>query len=257
MTTLSLNYNYWEFWAPYDPASGVFGAQAVTIDGLNKLIYINPEVTELSVKTDIYSNWKEWLLVRDNSRFLPAFRAVGGDPITGTTEFTGDTYFLINGWRIVIDHGCQINGVLYSDDFDSPYIEAENTKLVLNKVAALVQTVSTGGGAGGSSPSVIEIREEMDANSVKLEAINTTINTLPDAVTIATQVRTELSPELAHILTLENGLTEAQATMMLEMYELLGLDPTKPLVVTENSRTAGDISQTIATTPTSTTVSRN
>jgi hypothetical protein len=48
---------------------------------------------------------------------------------------------------------------------------------------------------------------------------------------------------MTHILTLENnpGLTTTQATMLLEMYELLGLDPTKPLVVTKTARTAGTI----------------
>jgi hypothetical protein len=60
---------------------------------------------------------------------------------------------------------------------------------------------------------------------------------------IGSQVRTALTAEMTHILTLENnpGLTTTQATMLLEMYELLGLDPTKPLVVTKTARTAGTI----------------
>jgi len=247
MTTLSLNYNYWEFWAPYDPASDFYGQQKVTFDGLNKLIYVNPEVTEISVKQDIYSNWKEWAQVRTNSSFLPAIRVVGGDPITGTSDFTGDTYFLINGWRIIIDHGFTISGVIFSDDFATPYVEAEGAKLVLNKVAALVQTVAPQINVEDltvtvdpQAPTVVEIRQEMDANSTKLASINTTVS----------EIDTTLSG-------LQTGLTETQATMLLEMYELLGLDPTKPLVVTESARTAGTISQTIATTPTSTTVSRD
>lgn len=75
---------------------------------------------------------------------------------------------------------------------------------------------------------------------------------------IANEVRTELTPELTHILTLENnpGLTATQATMLLEMYELLGLNPTKPLVVTQSTRTAGTISQSIATNSTQTVVTR-
>lgn len=41
------------------------------------------------------------------------------------------------------------------------------------------------------------------------------------------------------------GLTSAQATMMLELYRLMGLDPTKPLVVQPTGRTAGaEIEQT-------------
>ncbi len=45
------------------------------------------------------------------------------------------------------------------------------------------------------------------------------------------------------------GLSETQATMLLEMYRLLGLDPTKPLVVTATTRKVpedgSDVSQTI------------
>ena len=204
MSTISLNYNYWEFWAPYDPASDFYGQQKVTFDGLNKLIYVNPEVTEISVKQDIYSNWKEWAQVRTNSSFLPAIRVVGGDPITGTSDFTGDTYFLINGWRIIIDHGFTISGVIFSDDFATPYVEAEGAKLVLNKVAALVQTVAPQINAEDlnvtvdpQAPTVVEIREEMDANSsisantaniptkqeIRDEIFNTLITDLTDANT--------------------------------------------------------------------------
>ncbi len=52
------------------------------------------------------------------------------------------------------------------------------------------------------------------------------------------------------------GLTPTQSTMLLEMYELLGLDPTKPLLVTKTARTAGSISQTISGDSNSTTVTR-
>lgn len=81
----------------------------------------------------------------------------------------------------------------------------------------------------------------------------------PTAVEIAEEVRTELTPELTHILqvpTTSSSLSPTQATMLLEMYTLLGLDPTKPLVVTPNSRTAGTISQGIATDQFSTQVQR-
>ncbi len=80
----------------------------------------------------------------------------------------------------------------------------------------------------------------------------------PTAVQIAEEVRTELTPELTHILTLENnpGLTNTQATMLLEMYQLLGLDPTKPLIVTQTSRVAGTIAQSIETDSNQTKVTR-
>lgn len=47
-----------------------------------------------------------------------------------------------------------------------------------------------------------------------------------------------------------DGLTGTQATMLLEMYRLLGLDPTRPLVVTSTTRDAGaEIEQSIAESP--------
>jgi hypothetical protein len=80
--------------------------------------------------------------------------------------------------------------------------------------------------------------------------------TSPEVV-VAKAVRTELSSELVHLVSLQNGLTSNQATMLLELYRIMGLDPAHPLVVTRSSRTAGDISQTIVDDDgTSTTVTR-
>lgn len=103
----------------------------------------------------------------------------GGIPIGGG-EFTGDIYFLINGWRLYIDHSCFIDGVIYSDDYPSPFLEKEGTQIVINRVSALVQTIETGG--GGTAPSAADIRQEMDQNSVKLNAINNQTDTLKSSL---------------------------------------------------------------------------
>ena len=76
---------------------------------------------------------------------------------------------------------------------------------------------------------------------------------------IADSIRTELTPELNHLLSLQNGqgLDSTQATMLLEIYRLYGLDPTRPLVVTKTSRSAGSgISQAITTNDNQTTITR-
>lgn len=62
-------------------------------------------------------------------------------------------------------------------------------------------------------------------------------NIIPPAVVVAKAVRTELSPELIHLVSLQNGLTAGQSTMLLELYRLMGLDPTRPLYVDRGSRT--------------------
>lgn len=118
----TLNYGFWEFWAPYNPSEGVFGQQKVTFDGDNRYIIINPEETSIFVKPDIYSAWKEWTCVRENARYLPAFTTTGGDPVGGGL-FTGDVYFLTNGWKIILGHQCVINGIIYDDTpGESPFI---------------------------------------------------------------------------------------------------------------------------------------
>lgn len=112
----------------------------VIFDGVNKLIMINANEPEVSAKQDIYSSWKEWVLLRDNSKFDPALRVTGGDPIGGGAA-TGDVYFTINGWRVLLQNTSKINGVIYSDDFDTPYTTLNDTKLVINNVSSLVQSL--------------------------------------------------------------------------------------------------------------------
>jgi len=116
----------------------------VTFDGPNKLIIINANVADLDIKTDVYSAWKRWVMRDNNAAYLAALRVTGGDPIGGG-QFTGDVYFLINNWRMFIDHTCMVTGVLYSDDYDSPWMPAGGTNIVTNKVSALTNTVSTSG----------------------------------------------------------------------------------------------------------------
>lgn len=116
----------------------------VAFDGLNKLIIINDNETSVAVKEDIYSSWKEWTMLRDNSKFLPAIRSIGGDAL-GSSQFAGDTYFTVNGWKILVQNTCQISGVIYSDDFPSPFITPEDTKIVTNSVSSLVQSLGFSG----------------------------------------------------------------------------------------------------------------
>ena len=76
------------------------------------------------------------------------------------------------------------------------------------------------------------------------------------AVWAANTVDYNAAGTMGNVMNQTNVLTPEQTTMMLEMYRLMGLDPTKPLVVTQTARTAGTITQTIDSTPTTTTVTR-
>lgn len=142
MSFTAANYGFWEFWAPYDPADGYYGHQRVIFDGENKLIYIDPDTEVIDIRSDVYSNWKEWVQVRDNAKYEPAMRTTGGDPISGGIN-TGDIYFLINDWRIVVDHNLDIYGAIYSDNYASPYVREPGTNIVINRVSNLVQSIGT------------------------------------------------------------------------------------------------------------------
>ena len=115
----------------------------VDFNGATKRIRIAPEVSNLSVKTDLYSAWKQWVQLYDNSKYLPAFRTIGGDPLGGG-QFAGDLYFLMNGWQIEVDHPVTITGVLYHDDGISPYIILPGGGVTAT-VASLVQNTGFNG----------------------------------------------------------------------------------------------------------------
>jgi hypothetical protein len=205
---------------------------AYTFDGVNKLIILSNGTTTVDAK-DMYSRWKDWSLVGDNAKYLQALSVLGGDPLPGG-RYLGTTYFLENGWKIRPfegNHTLVLQGNLYSRDGSDPFVSTlgnYNVRIMLT-VSNLVDTVSTGGN----------------------------VYTLNQ---IASAVRSELTPELTHVMTLQNGmgLDSTQATMLLELYRIMGLDPSKPLIVTQSSRTAGaEIQQTISTNATQTNVVRN
>jgi hypothetical protein len=197
----------------------------------------------------------------------------------------------INGFTITFEDGQYAVRCIGANHNISDVKNLNQVSLIIGNSAGL-QTVNVGGGVGTVAEVADAVWNAISSNyltvgstGAKLAAAGsagdpwttdlTTYNTpgtagfiakstqsntttIPTVEQIANQVRTELSPELTHILAIESnpGLTTAQATMLLEMYVLLGLDPTKPLVVSTNSRTAGTIVQNIASDQFSTQVQR-
>lgn len=187
MSWLTANYGYWEFWEGYNPSAGTFGNHKVTFDGDNKHIIINSEETEIYVKNDIYSNWKEWTQVRENAKYLDAIRTTGGDPVGGGL-YAGDIYFTVNGWKVVVNEQVVVNGIIYDDTpGESPFIVSPGGG-VRNVVSNLAYAYNT---TGVTPPTPQEIRQEMDANSSKLISIKDKVDTLNNAPTVM-QIRTEI-----------------------------------------------------------------
>jgi len=131
----------YNFWSIYDPDTDRYGDQKVAFDPLAKIIYVNEDVTELDVKADLYSAWKEWIKGSPAAVIPagqpPAFSAIGGDPISETQNL-GTTYFLENDWRIQpfpkkTSYTLTINGNLYTREGDSPFLFAEGASVSLTR----------------------------------------------------------------------------------------------------------------------------
>jgi hypothetical protein len=112
----------------------------VNFDQHLKLITIAPDVTEINVQRDIYSASKEWSALRDYRKYRP-MRAVGGIPLPDGTPL-GRTFFLINGWRIYLDHGVRFDGNMYSSNYVTPFLLAPNMQLAQQKMSNLVDVAA-------------------------------------------------------------------------------------------------------------------
>lgn len=126
-------------------------ADPVQFDGVAKTITVNPEISEITT-VEIYSSWVRWVSLYDHLKYQQAMRTVGGDALPGG-QYSGVFLFLQNGWKIIIDHAVNIDGILYTDDGSSPYIVLGGGGVV-NKVAALAYAYNT---AGVTVPTVNEI----------------------------------------------------------------------------------------------------
>lgn len=114
-------------------------AEKVDFNGVTKRITVNSGVTVLDIREDVYSAWIRWLELDDNTRFLLAMRISGFDVIPG--GFTGATYFMTNGWKLEYDPSVvAIAGVLYSDDYATPYWSENDQPIYPATVSSLVNT---------------------------------------------------------------------------------------------------------------------
>lgn len=114
-------------------------AEKVDFNGVSKRVTVNAGVTSLDIREDVYSAWIRWLELDDNTRFLPAMRQSGFDPIPG--GFTGATYFMANGWKLEYDPTVvSVAGVLYSETYDTAYWTAQDRPVYPATVSSLVNS---------------------------------------------------------------------------------------------------------------------
>jgi hypothetical protein len=146
----------------------------VVFDGEQELIIVEPGVTSIDVREDLYSEWKRWVLLSDNSKYRLAFNIVGGNPLPDSQ--LGLTYFLQFNWKIRPyegDHRLRINGNLYCQDGTDPVADTiGNFKVTASmKVSNLIDMVGVNGstGIGGGSTEVTLDPELLDSISSQEE----------------------------------------------------------------------------------------
>lgn len=179
---LLFNYGFYAYWEEYNLANKTFGTQKVVFDGPNKLIFVSEGVTALSVKVDIYSAYKEWLLdpEHDNLKYDLALSVVGGDPITDT-ESLGDTYFLENGWRIQPYPGnyiLDITGNIYTREAGGNPVNPVSGVSTSFTRSAISQTSIAGGSATESR--LLEIWRILGLDALNGQTVTDTSITVGD-----------------------------------------------------------------------------
>jgi hypothetical protein len=163
---------------------------AYTFDGSNKRINLSSGTTSISVR-DIWSRWVDWLLLTDNSKYLPAFQNVGGDDIDLSAGTKIPIYvFLMNGWKIKPQEAnhtlAVIDGILLVQGGGDPFVNTTGSYIVRINYQQPVQAISFSSGGSG-------------------------------------------------------GLTIEQATQLVEIYKLLGLQNGSPVEITKTGQTVDDI----------------
>lgn len=136
----------------------------MTFDGQTKVITLTAGTTTVNVR-DLWSRWVDWYLTNDNSKYLPTFINVGGDPIDEGTGTSIPIYaFLTNGWRIKpqeADHTLNVTGgIILVQGGGDPFNDTDGDYSVRINYQQPVQaiTVSTG---GGTAPTTEEIWSEV------------------------------------------------------------------------------------------------
>jgi hypothetical protein len=167
----------------------------VIFDGDNKLITINSGVTDIDVGNDIYLEWKKWVLQSDNSKYLPAFRAFGGDPTT-LNQTAPNYYFLINDWIVKVENLIiNINSNLYSEDFPTPYDNINSTILSKNS----------------DSPGIYDVNSS-------LQNINTTLTGISNSLSDIDNSILDLNLDMKHVL----GLVQSNYRLTNHVYDADG-----------------------------------
>jgi hypothetical protein len=123
---------------------------------------------------DIFRAWADWVLLSDNSKYLPAFSATGGDDLGGGL-FIPPYYFLLNGWRVrpmEANHTLILAGNLFVEGGGVPVVPTLGAFNVSAQYTVPVQAqgIATGGSAGPSASAIAdEVMARLAATAIPVD----------------------------------------------------------------------------------------
>ena len=210
----------------------------VTFDAPNKRIVINPAITQVDVRADLYSAWKVWVRTDDNMKYAKAFRSIGGEAVNATQSIS-PTYFLTNGWRVrpwEANHTLTVVGNLYTDENDAailPTIGAFN--VVVNMSTSVnVLTIATDGAvinentlaaAVWANPTRELTGGGVDAATIaKIDALTTSVGILTTGMTGLTATTDTISAGVTGVDTDVAAVQSAVTAIAAQMTDLLDIE---------------------------------
>lgn len=150
---------------------------AITFDPANKRVILDTTYVET---IDLYSRWKEWVATSDNSKYLPAFSTVGGEPLGGSL-YVARYFFLLNDWRIrpmESNHTLNIEGNISVLGGGDPVVPTLGTYKVLVQYTVPVQAqgIATSGSSGPSAAEIADaVRAELSSELAKIAEMAYTV----------------------------------------------------------------------------------
>ena len=200
----STYYGYWDYWQLY---------HKVTFDGVNKWILINDGETDIDVQTDIYSDWKEWVLLEDYLKYFPPLNTVGGEPTIGA-ERLDVTYFLINGWKIkpypgsytlnIVGNLFDVNGGSIKVDADLNPLFPNNITINTNTSVIVRQLTASGSGGGSLDPNSIVSASLFGVQETALYNIEDRVISIENKITSGAVTASLNTSQSAQLTSIEN-----------------------------------------------------
>ena len=156
---------------------------AVTFDpAARRIILDSVYVTAV----ELWSRWSDWVAVGENSKWLPAMRSTGGEPLSGG-RVTPIYVFLQNGWRVrpmESSHLLTIDGNLDTDDGSPPVVNTlgDFNVSVQYTVPVLAQAIAVGGAVGLSPEQAAQLAriEKMLRNKQVTDPVDGTMKVYDD-----------------------------------------------------------------------------